>query len=106
MADTMYRMTMAYKYGGDIFEYFYDSGKTEIEFDLILEAEAISFIPVLLNRTLRMPLNIYCTEESSYVVKTTVSGKENVIVHPFSELKYQSSSRVLISYCRWNYALF
>ena len=104
LAELMYRLNMASKYGGGLLDYFEDFGIEE--YDLCLEAEAISFIPVLLNRARHLPVNIYCLEKEEKIIKANVNGKIYVTVKPLEEMKKNKVKKVMIVCCRWNYQLF
>lgn len=104
LAELMYRLNMASKYGGGLLDYFDDFGIEE--YDLCLEAEAIEFIPVLLNRARNLPINIYCLEKEEIIVKAGLSGKTYITVKPFEKMKQNAIEKVLVTCCRWNYQLF
>ena len=90
LAEMVYRLMMASKVGGKLFDYFIDSGIEE--YDLYLEEEAISFIPVILSRTRKMPSIIYCSANEVTKVKTATSGKKYVQIKPLYEMEKNENS--------------
>ena len=103
LAEMMYRLMMASKMGGNLFDYFVDSGIEE--YDLYLEEEVISFIPAILNRIRKLPNTIYYSANETKTIKTETSGKTSVQIKPFFEMKRDGDSKTLITCCPWNYEL-
>lgn len=104
MGEIVYRFLEATKYGGDLFEYLDDCGISE--FDLYVEEEAISFLPVLFNLGRRMPNNIYANVKEIMEIKLELSGKNKTIVRPLSQAQKCEKKKVIITFCHWNYPIY
>lgn len=104
MADIMYRIMMAMRYGGDLFDYLNDLGIDD--FDMYVEGEAIRFLPVIFNCAKRMPINIYSAESKKMVVKCALSGKNTVMVMPLDSAPGNTCNRPIITFAHWNYFLY
>ncbi|MBR5800132.1 MAG: NAD-dependent epimerase/dehydratase family protein [Lachnospiraceae bacterium] len=104
MGEIVYRFLMATKYGGSLFDYLDDFNISE--FDMYVEEEAISFLPVLFNCARRTPENIYANIEGNVEVKAVLSGKEKVTVKPLTSAVKNENKRAMINFCHWNYQLY
>lgn len=104
MGEITYRFLTAAEYGGNWLDYLNDF---EVEhFDLYVEDEGISFLPVLLQSTNRMPDMIYGNVQKPTRISTVLSGKNSVVVLPLEEAEKNEREKAMLTFCHWKYSLY
>lgn len=101
VADLSERMAMAYRYGGDLFEYLNVKGIDT--FDFIAEAEAFIYWLEMLHRFHRLPEVAYYFGDISQNTIVWARNRYNIKITPFNQLVKIDSSKVIVSYFRWKY---
>lgn len=104
IADIMYHLAMATRYGGDLFEYFDDYGIEE--YDLYLEDDAIDYIPSIANTAKRMPDKVFGNVESDLTTRISFERAHNIVVYPISKVTNNEKPKVIVVCCRWEWNLW
>lgn len=103
IADLAERMTMAYRYGGDLFEYL--DAKGVKEFDFIAEDEAFIFCLEMFQRFTRMPETAYYYGNVPQPAINWAKEKYGITIKSYNELVKTGLDKTMVSLCRWRYSL-
>lgn len=99
----MQRLLMAYRYGGDFFEYFKKIGVEQ--FDFIGEEEMLLFSLEMFRLSQKMPERVFCWGEITEKNVKLLQGKYQIPIEKLENAESACQGKTILYFCRWDYTL-